>query len=61
MWFGIVTNPNKQWDHVVITDILMACVVLYNMTIKDEQNLNLEQLFDMKINITFKSRLSFED
>jgi hypothetical protein len=41
-WFGVVANPCKQWDQEVITDILMACVVLHNMTIEDEHNLNLE-------------------
>jgi hypothetical protein len=39
----------------------MACVVLDNMTIEDEQNLNLELSFNMKVNITFKKGLSFED
>jgi hypothetical protein len=39
----------------------MACVVLQNMTIEDEQNLNLERSFHMKDNITFRNGLSFED
>jgi len=39
----------------------MVCVMLHNMTIEDEQNLNLEWSFDMKDNITFKRGLSFED
>jgi hypothetical protein len=39
----------------------MACVALHNMTIEDEQNLNLEPSFDVRENITFKTRRSFED
>lgn len=39
----------------------MVCLVLHNMTIKDEYNLNLEPSFDVKGNITFKRGLSFED
>jgi hypothetical protein len=39
----------------------MACVVLHNMIIEDEQNLNLEPSFDVRENITFKTRLSLED
>ncbi len=34
--FGIVANPNKQWDHEVITNILMACVMLHAMIIRNE-------------------------
>jgi hypothetical protein len=34
--FGIVANPNEQWDQEVITNILMACVVLHDMTIRNE-------------------------
>ncbi len=56
-----VANPCKQWDQEVITNILMACVVLHNMTIEDEHNLNLEPSFDVKENTTLKKRISFEN
>jgi hypothetical protein len=61
MQFGNIANPNKQWDQKIIVDILMACLVLHNMTIKGEYNLNLEPSFDAKENITFRRGLSFED
>jgi hypothetical protein len=48
MRFGIVTNLYKQWEQKVTIDILMACLVLHNMTIEDECNLNLEPSFDEK-------------
>jgi hypothetical protein len=54
MQFGNITSPNRQWDQEVIVDILMACLVLHNMTIEDEYNLNLEPSFDVRENITFK-------
>jgi hypothetical protein len=38
----ITTNLNKQWNRDVITNVLMACVVLLNMIIENEgENLEL--------------------
>ncbi len=49
MQFGNIANPNRQWDQKIIVDILMACLVLHNMTIEDEYNLNLERDFHLRI------------
>jgi hypothetical protein len=33
----IVANPSYLWDRVIIANMLMACDILHNMVISDEQ------------------------
>jgi hypothetical protein len=35
----------RQWDLQTVTNIIIACIIIYNMIIEDEQYLGLEQLF----------------
>jgi hypothetical protein len=45
-----------------IKNILIGCVILHNLIIKDESNCNLEPLFDVGSNVShLKQGLSFED
>jgi hypothetical protein len=41
--FQIIANPNRQWSKEVIVDVLMACVVLCNMNIENEEGYTLPQ------------------
>ena len=38
----IVKNPMRQWDLETISNIMMACIIMHNMIIKDERGLRLE-------------------
>jgi hypothetical protein len=40
--FGIIQKLCKQWDRGIVIDIFHACVIIHNMTIKDEAMLSLE-------------------
>jgi hypothetical protein len=40
----IVKNPVKQWDLETVTDIMIACIIMHNMIIEDEEDLGFEQL-----------------
>jgi hypothetical protein len=40
--FEIVKNPVRQWDLGTIEDIMLACIIMHNMIIEDEQGLLLE-------------------
>jgi hypothetical protein len=34
---SIIKKPRKQWDKVIISNILVACVSLHNMMIENEK------------------------
>ena len=36
----------RQWDLDVITNIMMACIIIHNMILKDENELGLEHFVD---------------
>jgi len=38
----IVANPCCLWDHAIIVNVLMACIILHNMVIDDERGEVLE-------------------
>jgi hypothetical protein len=40
----IVKNPVRQWDLGTFTDIMIACIIMHNMIIEDEQDLGFEEL-----------------
>ncbi len=40
--FQVITNPCREWNKEVIGYVLMACVVLHNMIIENEQGQNLK-------------------
>lgn len=44
--FEILKKFVLQWDVGTIEDIMMACIILHNMIIKDEQRLSLEPFVD---------------
>ncbi len=44
--FTIIKNPCKQWDRVIVSNILVICVILHNMMIENEKASNLEPCFD---------------
>jgi hypothetical protein len=43
----IVVNPFRLWDRVIIVDVLMACIILHNMVIDDEQGEVLEPTIEI--------------
>jgi hypothetical protein len=34
-WFAILQNPSQQWHQKIVSDIMVACVIFYNMIIED--------------------------
>jgi hypothetical protein len=42
-----VVNLCHLWDRVVIADVLIACVILHNMVINDEQGEVLELTIEL--------------
>ena len=42
----IVKNPVRQWNLETISNIMMACIIMYNMIIEDERGLPLEAFHD---------------
>ena len=49
--WGIVQNPVHQWDLKTISDIMLACIIMYNMIVKDKHILSLEQLYDRPLQV----------
>jgi hypothetical protein len=47
----IVANPCLLWDRVVIVDMLMACIILHNMVIDDEQGEVLKLTIELQLDI----------
>jgi hypothetical protein len=45
--WDIIKNPVRQWDLGVITNIMIACIIMHNMIIEDERDLGLEPLVDL--------------
>jgi hypothetical protein len=41
----VVKNPCRSWDLEAIDNIMMACIIIHNMIIQDEQEEDLELLF----------------
>jgi len=46
-----VANPCRLWDHAVIVDVLIACVILHKMVIDDEEGGVLESTIELQHNI----------
>ncbi len=40
-------NPCQLWDHNVVANVRMACVILHNMVIEGEENLVLELVIEL--------------
>jgi hypothetical protein len=45
----IVRNPVRAWGLETIGDIMMACVILHNMVVQDEQHGDFESVYDLPI------------
>jgi hypothetical protein len=58
--FQIVKNPCRQWDMDTMDDIMLACCIMHNMIIEDEQDLGLEDLFDPCSTIQVQSRRNWQ-
>jgi hypothetical protein len=50
--FGVLQDPFCTWDRETIANILMACMVLHNMIIKNEYDDQVEGV-ELVINIQF--------
>jgi hypothetical protein len=46
--FVIIWNLSKHWNMATIDDIMIICVILHNMIIKDNIDTCLENLFEPK-------------
>jgi hypothetical protein len=44
--FSIIKNPCKQWDKVIVSNILVVYVILHNMMIENEKASNFQPSFD---------------
>jgi hypothetical protein len=44
--WDIIKNPVRHWDLGVITNIMMACIIMHNMIIEDENELGLEPVVE---------------
>ncbi len=47
------------WDRVEIVDVLMACIILHNMLINNEQGEVLELTIELQHDIQMKRGLTF--
>jgi hypothetical protein len=45
----IVRNPVRAWDLDTISDIMIGCIILYNMNVQDEQHEDFEGIFEQPI------------
>jgi hypothetical protein len=52
MRWGIIQQANQQWDLGTIKDIVIACIILHNMIIKNERD---EQLPNVEVNQDLES------
>jgi len=57
--FEVLQDSFCTWDHETIDNILMACMVLHNMIIKNEHDDQVEGI-ELVIDIQFNWRLYFE-
>ncbi len=57
--FQVLQDPFCTWDHESIANILMACMVLHNMIIKNEHDDQVDGI-ELVIDIQFNWKLSFE-
>lgn len=55
----ILQNPSRMWQVHSICDILMVCVILHNMIIKDEQDAYLEPIYMPNQFVPMMQDLSF--
>jgi hypothetical protein len=51
----IVRNPVRIWGLETIGDIIMACIILYNMIVQDEQDEDFESIFDLPMRLPFSA------
>ncbi len=54
-----MANPCYLWDRDVIADVLMACIILRNMLIDNEQGEVLELTIELQHGIQMKRGLTF--
>jgi hypothetical protein len=54
-----VANICCLWDRVEIVDVLMACIILHNMLINNEQGEVLELTIELQHDIQMKRGLTF--
>ena len=60
--FEILKNPVRQWDLQTIENIMMACIIMHNMIIEDEQGLPLEPFADWGLPVeTLRLPFSFRE
>jgi hypothetical protein len=43
--FAIIQNPCRLWQMHTIYEVMVICVILYNMIIEDEKDKHLKPLF----------------
>jgi hypothetical protein len=59
--FAIIQNPSRHWSQDTISDIMIACVVLHNMVIEDEQENNLQPILEINAALQFGHGVTFEE
>ena len=60
--WAIVKNPVCQWSLDTINDIMLACIIMHNMIVEDEQGLRLEGLFELTLETRqMQAQLSFDE
>ena len=59
---GDCKNPVRQWNLDTISNIFMACIIMYNMILEDEQGLQLEPILDCGFSeCNMRAKFSFHD
>ena len=41
-----VKNPIWQWELRTVNDIMLACIIMHNMIVEDEQGLGLKHIYN---------------
>ena len=60
--WGILKNRVRQWSLQTINDIKIACIIMYNMIIEDEEEQGLEAYFDRAVEIgRMQSQLTYQE
>jgi len=49
-----MANPCQLWDHDVIANVLLACVILHNIVIEGEEDMVLELGIELPNKIQMK-------
>ena len=60
--WGILKNPMRQWSLQTINNIMIACIIMHNMIIEDEEGQGLQAYFDKVVETgRMQSQLTYQE